>query len=292
MAIIVGHWGIGSMTEGDLPAGQDILVERSLGAIGVLDLPSYRVASESTDDRDDLEAQIEGLTALGGQQVSAQNIQVPLYAGRVARGKLRGTRVVLKAYPCGEPGGQSDVLAANELATHCDLQPPTVSQECDELYELLGSLQTSDGDKWLVFRNDGVTTAAAYAAEAAKSTSERVRIGPSDVWDAMDPRRSLWGRQAFVLKMLRQGMKGLAFMHSNSRLHQSIGPNSLVLNTVEELRISELRARLRDMAFAVDISDEELFGGPTLGEIWDGQKKRAEDPRYWQIGPVGCCYLE
>lgn len=41
-----------------------------------------------------------------------------------------------------------------------------------------------------------------------------------------------------------QMLKGLAFMHSNNRLHQSLGPNSLILSTIEE-RDAYVRTRLK-----------------------------------------------
>ena len=49
---------------------------------------------------------------------------------------------------------------------------------------------------------------------------------------------------------------------------------------VQELRVYDLEVRLRDLTFAVDISDEAMYGGPTLGEIWEKQTYRRDDPRY------------
>ena len=37
-----------------------------------------------------------------------------------------------------------------------------------------------------------------------------------------------------MVQLLRQAMEGLAFLHSQERLHQSVGPSSLVLNLTDE----------------------------------------------------------
>lgn len=74
-------------------------------------------------------------------------------------------------------------------------------------------------------------------------------------------------------------LQGLAFMHANNRLHQSIGPASVILNKTDERDLWQLQARLRDLAFAVDVSNEALYGGATLGEIWDKSSITTPDPK-------------
>lgn len=74
-------------------------------------------------------------------------------------------------------------------------------------------------------------------------------------------------------------MQAVAFMHTNSRLHQSIGPGSVVLNKSDERDLRVMQARLRDLAFAVDISNEAMVGGATLGEIWDRGTISVPDPK-------------
>ena len=69
-------------------------------------------------------------------------------------------------------------------------------------------------------------------------------------------------------------------MHANSRLHQSIGPGSVVINKTDERDLRVMQARLRDLAFAVDVSDAAMFGGATLGEIWDRGTISTSDPKY------------
>lgn len=84
-----------------------------------------------------------------------------------------------------------------------------------------------------MFQDHGVETAAQYAAAAAQATMEKKPVGSGDLWDGMDPRRTLHRRHSFILSILRQGVAGLLFMHQKQRLHQSLGPNSLILNTTQ-----------------------------------------------------------
>ena len=74
-------------------------------------------------------------------------------------------------------------------------------------------------------------------------------------------------------------MQGLAFMHANSRLHQSIGPGSVIINKTDERELRVMQARLRDLAFAVDVSNEAMVGGATLAEIWDQGTNAKSDPK-------------
>lgn len=61
-----------------------------------------------------------------------------------------------------------------------------------------------------------------------------LQVGEGEFLDRWEPGRPLGRRQAFVLQMLRQALEGLAFMHGQQRLHQSVGPSSLVLNLTDE----------------------------------------------------------
>lgn len=69
--------------------------------------------------------------------------------------------------------------------------------------------------------------------------------------------------------MLADVCRGLAFMHANERLHQALGPESVLLSTTEERDVAYLTARLYDLSLSVDVSDAALLGGPTLGDLWD-----------------------
>lgn len=76
-------------------------------------------------------------------------------------------------------------------------------------------------------------------------------------------------RACVCLQLLRQVFTGLEFMHAGGRLHQSLGPASVLLSTSDERDAAVMRARLTDLAFSVDISDEALVGGATIGDLWD-----------------------
>ena len=58
--------------------------------------------------------------------------------------------------------------------------------------------------QWLVFRNDGLTTAAAYAAAAAEAGARRQALGSGELLDRLNPARPLARRRLFVLRLLRQ----------------------------------------------------------------------------------------
>lgn len=84
-------------------------------------------------------------------------------------------------------------------------------------------------------------------------------------------------------------LQGLAFMHANSRLHQSIGPGSVIINKTDERELRVMQARLRDLAFAVDISNEAMVGGATLAEIWDQGTIAKSDPKCVVLTSRACC---
>lgn len=58
--------------------------------------------------------------------------------------------------------------------------------------------------QWLVFRNDGLTTAAAYAVRAAEAGKEDRALGEGEVWDMFDKSRPIARRQVFVLKCIKE----------------------------------------------------------------------------------------
>ncbi len=72
--------------------------------------------------------------------------------------------------------------------------------------------------------------------------------------------------------------QGLAYLHSRNRLHQSLGPSSVVLNTTDYSGSRPLLARLQDLAFSVDVSDAALYGGATLADIWEKGTIDTKDP--------------
>ncbi len=69
------------------------------------------------------------------------------------------------------------------------------------------ALTCPEARQWLVFRNDGTTTAAAYAQEAAAATAAGHAVGSSNFFDRMDRDKPLARRRAFVLRIMRQVMQ-------------------------------------------------------------------------------------
>ena len=67
-------------------------------------------------------------------------------------------------------------------------------------------------------------------------------------------------------------------MHARNRLHQSVGPSSVVLSSTDDSGSRPLLVRLRDLAFSVDVSEAALFGGATLADIWERGRIDAKDP--------------
>ncbi|KAL3150735.1 hypothetical protein ABBQ32_000517 [Trebouxia sp. C0010 RCD-2024] len=268
----------------DLSA-QDIILESDLGTMGYMNLTS----TPARDDTSPLEGlSLSSVQEMNSQSVSQGAVEAHLYTGRVNRGKLQGTRVLLKMYPHSSQD-QTDILAANEVGTHIALQQ---RQDSPHIYHLLGGFEVQDPDaspgreQWLVFRRDGSMTAATWAQKAAEATASNSSIGDGEFMDMFEPQRRLFRRQAFIRSVLRQAMQGLAFMHANSRLHQSIGPGSVVINKTDEREVRVMQARLRDLAFAVDVSNEAMVGGATLAEIWDQGTIAKPDPKKELASPL------
>lgn len=85
--------------------------------------------------------------------------------------------------------------------------------------------------QWLAFRNDGKYSAADYA----KLTSEKIsknRSAGANSWNSFEKEQILKRRRYFVIKLFQGTMIGLAYMHDHDRLHQSLGPSSVILKYV------------------------------------------------------------
>lgn len=89
--------------------------------------------------------------------------------------------------------------------------------------------------QWLAFRDGGKDSAADYARTASEKTS---RARSQGAWNPYEKEQMMKRRRNFVIKILQGTMKGLAFMHDNDRLHQSLGPSSIVLKYAP-LKLSE-----------------------------------------------------
>lgn len=243
---------------------EDFEVQRLLATYGYMNVTSYTpppqmgvLSKEPAGlDQRDLERR------MSGQEVGEGGVQTRLYVGRISRGPRRGTRVILKVYPGRSTGSiEADAMAANELATHAILQEKSEEEGCPNVAVLLGGFQTQTGEQWLAFRDDGQVTAADYAKAASTATTEGCAVGDWEFLDLFDYNRIIRRRRMFIIKLLRGAFGGLAHMHSRGRLHQSLGPASVVINTMEEKDVYFLVSQLRDMAFSVDISDEAIFRG-------------------------------
>lgn len=153
------------------------------------------------------------------------------------------------------------MMAANELNAHAFLQGISTDM-CQNLQILLGGFETKTGEQWLVFRNHGKYSAADYAKVTSEKVSRNRALGEEKSWNRFEQEQVTKRRRYFVLKLLYGAMSGLAFMHDNDRLHQSLGPASVVLNTITEREAVYLVPRLRDLAFSVDIRYSYLEEGP------------------------------
>lgn len=83
--------------------------------------------------------------------------------------------------------------------------------------------------QWLAFRNDGAYSAADYAKIMSERMSKFSDQGGQNFWNPYEKDQTIKCRRYFVVKLLQGAMRGLAFMHDHDRLHQSLGPSSLVL---------------------------------------------------------------
>ncbi|GMP25266.1 hypothetical protein CsSME_00002216 [Camellia sinensis var. sinensis] len=241
-------------------------VGRLIGSYGFINITSYSGLQLGMD----IENSAGDVGRLRVQDVGEGNVKIRLYEGRIAQGPLRGTPVIFKVYPGQQVGGvEADMMAANELNVHAFLQSSskTVSQN---LQILLGGFETKTGEQWLAFRNDGKYSAADYAKVKSEKMS---KLGGKNSWNPFEKELTIKRRRFFVIKLLHGALCGLAYMHDHDRLHQSLGPASVVLNTVDEKDAAYLVPRLRDLAFSVDIRYSQLEEGS--GALSEGLWRRA-----------------
>ncbi|KAI8029096.1 hypothetical protein LOK49_LG01G01916 [Camellia lanceoleosa] len=241
-------------------------VGRLIGSYGFINITSYSGLQLGLD----IENSAGDVGRLRVQDVGEGNVKIRLYEGRMAQGPLRGSPVIFKVYPGQQVGGvEADMMAANELNVHAFLQSSskTVSQN---LQILLGGFETKTGEQWLAFRNDGKYSAADYAKVKSEKMS---KLGGKNSWNPFEKELTIKRRRFFVIKLLHGALCGLAYMHDHDRLHQSLGPASVVLNTVDEKDAAYLVPRLRDLAFSVDIRYSQLEEGS--GALSEGLWRRA-----------------
>ncbi|XP_071934033.1 uncharacterized protein [Coffea arabica] len=250
-------------------------VGRLIGTYGFMNITSYSgLRSEGMLGSAPLQPEDSGIFgSFKVQDVGEGNFQIRLYQGRISQGPFRGTPVVFKVYPGQQVGGiEADMMAANELNAHAFLQS-NQNDPCQNIQLLVGGFETKTGEQWLAFRNDGIYSAADYAKVSSQSMSKDPDHGDSRFWNPFDKDLTLRRRRYFVTKLFQGTMRGLAYMHDNDRLHQSLGPYSVVLNTMVEKEAAYLVPRLRDLAFAVDVRYPQLENDS--GTLSEGLWRRA-----------------
>jgi len=135
--------------------------------------------------------------------------------------------------------------------------------------------------QWLAFRDDGKYSVADYAKIVSERLSKSREVSS---WNPFEQGVTIKRRQSFIIKLLQGVMKGVAYLHDHDRLHQSLGPFSVVLkygiyqaftwfkifrsaytfhpnfkcflhvcSTISEKEGSYLIPRLRDLAFSVNV---------------------------------------
>lgn len=240
-------------------------VGKLIGSYGFMNVTSYS-GLQSGMGMD--YAVSEDIGSFKVQDIGEGSVKIRLYEGRVAQGPLRGTRVIFKVYPGQQVGGiEADTMAANELNAHASLQS-SPKDFFPHIQALLGGFETKTGEQWLAFRDNGKYSAADYA----KITSEKMAKVITG-WNPFELDQTIKNRRYFVVRLLHGTMRGLSYMHDNDRLHQSLGPASVVLNTVVEKDAPYLVPRLRDLAFSVDIRYSQLEDRPNI--LSEGLWRRA-----------------
>ncbi|GJN21921.1 hypothetical protein PR202_gb09444 [Eleusine coracana subsp. coracana] len=271
-------------------------VGRFLGGYGFMNITSYsssqfgQPSNADTIEELDLGYSAEEIERLRVQDFGEGEVKIRLYEGRVVQGPFRGTKAIFKVYIGFEtkvyPGvragaSEADLMALNELRTHSFLQVRFIKviaphgfyfqsdrgDICENIQYLLGAFETATGEQWLAFRDDGRYSAADYAKVASERQSKQLS-GDLPLWNPFSREYKLELRRYFVLRLLNGALCGLVHMHNHDRLHQSIGPSSVVLNTVMEKEGRYLVPKLRDLAFSVDIGYSSVGSGALSDVLW------------------------
>ncbi|XP_047321769.1 uncharacterized protein LOC124925736 [Impatiens glandulifera] len=245
------------------------LVGKLIGSYGFMNITSYSRPQTGFE----MDYSPDELGQLRIQDVGEGDVMIRLYEGKIAQGMLKGTPVTFKVYPGQQVGGlEADMMAANELNAHVYLQ--SISKNSQNLQVLIGGFETKTGEQWLAFRGDGKYSAADYAKVTVEKLMKKRALGEKGFWNPFEQEVTLNNKRNFIVKLLQGTIKGLAYMHDHDRLHQSLGPSSVVLNTLVDKEAGYLVPRLRDLAFSVDIRYSEMEKQPS-GPLSKGLWKRA-----------------
>jgi len=198
---------------------------------------------------------------------------VRIYTGELAcSGAYQGSEVILKEYPFVR--GQSfSSLAKNEVSAHARAQAS--EENCENICLLLGTYEGRIGERWLVFDSSCIYPVSYWAGLASKKSVRKQKNW--SLLTLIDPEIDRHRRQAFILSILKGSLKGLASLHKNDLLHQNLGPDSIVLSSVDEKQVRGLRVKLRELSFSVSVSEASLRGGGTLAELWQQSANRDEN---------------
>ncbi|XP_042403297.1 uncharacterized protein LOC121992792 isoform X2 [Zingiber officinale] len=238
-------------------------VGRFVGSYGFMNITSYSSFQGGFPNANSYEVPgyfPQDIDRLRVQDIGEGQVKIRLYEGRIIQGPLSGTRIIFKVYPGRRTGGvEADIMATNELSTYVFLQN-NPDHICPNLQLLLGGFETKTGEQWLAFRNDGKYSAADYCMRTSQKSSEENARGKF-FGNPFNKEEKINQRRFFIIKLLNGAINGLAYLHNHDRLHQSLGPSSVVLNTIMEKNVAYLVPRLRDLSFAVDIRYSSL-GAP------------------------------
>ncbi|KAL3565240.1 hypothetical protein D5086_033286 [Populus alba] len=243
-------------------------VGRLIGSYGFMNITSYSAGG--------MDFEYSG-GQLKLQDVGEGSVKIRLYEGRIAQGSLRGTPVVFKVYPGQRAGGiEADMMAANELNAHAALQSSSKGA-CQNLLMLVGGFETKTGEQvcytsGLLFVMVGNIVQQTMQNLLVKKFQKSISTKETS-WNHFEQEQKIKRRRYFVIKLLQGAITGLAYMHYHDRLHQSLGPSSVVLNTIAEREAPYLVPRLRDLAFSVDMRISNLEDG--LGTLSEGLWRRA-----------------
>ncbi|CAM8944870.1 unnamed protein product [Rhodiola kirilowii] len=257
--IAAAHFTRRSRTRATLITNPDAFeVGRLIGTYGFINVTSYKglQAGNGVDT-----ATADDVGRLKVQDVGEGSIKIRLYEGRMAQGPHRGTPLIFKVYPGKRVAGvEADMMAANELNAHAYLQEDSIDH-FQNIQILLGGFETSTGEQWLAFRDYGRFSAADYSKIASEKIS---RTRGENTWNQFETQQRTKRKRLFIQKLLYGTINGIAFMHDLDRLHQSVGPASIVLNTITEREAAYVIPRLRDLAFSVDIRYSSLIESPDV----------------------------
>ncbi|KAA8497065.1 Calcium/calmodulin-dependent protein kinase type 1 [Porphyridium purpureum] len=196
--------------------------------------------------------------------VESSGVSVRLYEAKITVGPRRNSRVLLKEFL---PQGLE--LAVNEAKIYerlYDLTQDSMSEL--PVATLLGSFKGSgfstaefqkkwagsfpsagkvpdEGSPWLVFRWEGTRTLANL--RNYKQTQNYL--------DFVFPDLAFRRKKLFLIKLISEALEAVGFLHDRGIVHRSLGPASLLVNTLDETTPTLFDCKVRDLGFAQQLSE-------------------------------------